>query len=227
MLNAFEMVSLCSPLDGYTFDPGTHIRAVNALLAQSHANLIADLRDHVRTARNRAGMGVLLLLRLLFEPIGSQTAFPPLCIGKLTDVDSPPLSEYPLYPLVLAEDVPLLIVTGFFLGGLPSDPWSHIKFCEEHCRMRSKALRPPDNPLGLADDVLASPDWYRAESDHDHGVLRAQVLRLVRSVHRVPGIDEPDFFTKVTSDEVWNKHLESYTAMQAVWDTTNDDYRRC
>lgn len=230
MTSVFEIIRSCSTWEGYTFDPGTLIRAVNILRNDKPSDVIVGLRSYAQAIVNDLDLvdgntRLILLLRLLFVPAEPGTAYPSVAMGKPVDVENPPLQDYPLYPLVLLNDVPLLIVTGFLLGGLPADPMSQIEFFEQDCRMRPAPLRPPDNPLPLAETLLASPTWYRKDFDRDRGVLRAQLLRLVRAVYDVPGVDEPNFYSSVISDEVWEGHLKSFGALRAVWDPVTNDYR--
>jgi hypothetical protein len=229
MLDIPQIVQRCSPWEGYTFDPGTHIRAVNALYNAEKARVIAGVREYAHSVVDRADLvggstRLLLLLRLLFVPADPGMSLPPLRVGKPEDIDAPPLDDFPLYPLALIDDVPLLIVTGFMVGGLPEDPRPHVDFYERFCELRPRPLRPPNNPLPLAEALMTSPQWYRPDVEHDQGVLRAQLLRLVRAVYAVPGVDALTFFSYVSRADMWEQCTQTYNRLQAVWDEEKHDY---
>lgn len=229
MVDVKEILQNCSPWEGYTFDPGTYIRAVNVLYREEQEQVIAGLRDYVDSAVKKMDLvegftRVFFLLRLLFEPIESGVLFPPVRMGRMIDIENPPYEFFPLYPLVLINDVPLLIVPGFILSGLPEEPMGQVDFCEHYCRLRRRPLHPPDNPLPLADSLLASEGWYRKEVEHDRGILRAQLLRLVRSVYTIPGIDQKIFFTHVIPADTWHGCTETYNRLHPVWNEETNDY---
>lgn len=224
-----EIVQCCSPWEGYTFDPGTYIRAVNYLYDKEQSFIISELREYLCSANKSIisdNTRVSFLLRLLFQPpTDPGVPFPLIRVGKPMDSDHAPVKDFPLYPLVLIEDVPLLIVTGYILAGLPEDPEKHIEFCERHCRLRTTPLRPPDNPLPLVESLMTSKTWYRKEAEHDAGILRTQLLRLVRAVYALPGIDEPNYFSHLIPLSSWEHCVRTYDRLHAVWDEEKNDYK--
>lgn len=229
ILDVSEIVHRCSPWEGYTFDPGTYISAVNALHGEDQDSVIAGLRAYAHSIVKNMDLAkditrVFFLLRLLFIPADPEVRFPPIRVGRLIDINNPPLQDFPLYPLVLIEDVPLLIVTGFMLSGLPEDPMNHIEFCERYCFLRTRPLCPPDNPLPLAESLMTSKTWHREEVEHDRGVLRSQLLRLVRDVYTLPGVDEPTYYSKIIPSDIWENCVCTYNRLHAVWDEEKNDY---
>jgi hypothetical protein len=226
-----SIVDDCSSWDGYTFDPGTHIRAINLLRAEDKSHVLTGLREYCSRNASDAlwsskSTKVFLLLRLLFIPTDTGTNFPPVQVGKPMDTETPPMDDFPLYPLVLMEDVPLLIVSGYFTGGLMEQPSSHLDFCERHCELRSTALRPPDNPLPLVDSLMNSQKWYRKEGkENDHAMLGAQLLRLVRAVYAIPGIDEQRFSSFLEAAEIWSVCEKTFLHLDARWDEQLSTYK--
>ncbi len=225
----FELISRCSKWDGYTFDPGSYIRAVNILHQESKSEVIEQFRDYVNSLEmSGIGDNVFFLLRLLFEPENGRT-FPSVPMGKPVDSGEANLANFPLYPLALVQDVPLLISSGYILGGKPGSPLGHIAFCEVNCQLRAKDLRPPENPLGLADELINSLIWYQKtegyEGEEKLATLRAQLLRLIRGAYQVQEVDDPDFYGTLKNKTVWEKHLEAFQKLKASWDSTNNSYK--
>jgi len=227
--NIQDIVDDCSSLDGFTFDPGTHIRAVNLLRAEDKTRVLTELREYCRLNASdnlwpSKSPKIFLLLRVLFMPTDTGTNFPPIQIGKPMDTETPAANDFPLYPLALMEDVPLLIVSGYFTGGLMEEPFSHLDFCERHCQLRSAPLRPPDDPLPLVDSLLNSEKWYRKEGkEQDHAMLGAQLLRLVRAVY-APGADNQQFSTFLEAAEVWSECVKTFQRLDARWDEQRNTY---
>ncbi len=229
----FDLIGSCSEWDGYIFDPATHIRAVNILRHETKAEVIAQLRNYINSPYD-GGMGlrtgVFFLLRLLFEPANANITFPRIPAGKPVDSGEAYQPTFPLYPLALVQDVPLLISAGLIVGGMPGSPEGHIKFCEENCQLRATVLRPPDNPLSLAEQLIESPHWYRRTNEDtietDLAVFRAQLLRLVRSVYPVPDVDDPDFFASLTDKTTWQKHVAAFQQLNPVWNAEQNAYQR-
>ncbi len=225
-----DLVRNCSEWDGYTFDPGTHLRAVNALRTLEKAEALALLRAYLEEARangNSLQTSLFLLLRLLFEPESGEN-FPTIPVGKPVDPGEPYNPAFPLYPLALVQDVPLLISTGFILAGHPGSPEAHLKFCEEKGRLRREPLSPPDNPLDLAGKLVDSPEWYRpttgVEAEDNLAIYRAQLLRLVSSVYSPGGDTGEDLFNSLVDEKSWQRHREAFLKLGAKWSEQQNDY---
>jgi hypothetical protein len=227
-MHAEEMIQRCSPWDGYVFDPLSYIQAVNYLCQYDKASIIAIFREYVQSGGRRLppeSTKVFFLLRLLFEPVEGGGRLPAIAMGKLMDAGTPSPEDLPLYPLVSIKDVPLLIVPGFYLGGLPEDPTGHIDLCEQFCRVRSRSLTPPDNPLSLSEELLSSPGWYRDVSQEDRAILRAQLLRMVRNAYPVQDIFSLTFYSRLMDEAVWEKYKKTFDGRRAAWDPNENNYR--
>lgn len=225
------IVDECSSWEGHTFDPGTHIRAVNLLRAEDKSRVIDGLRKycHQHAGDNqwaKESTRVFLLLRILFVPTDAGAQFPTIRIGKPLDTETPSTQDFPLYPLVLTEDVPLLIVSGYMTGGVLEEPTSHLDFCERHCRLRPVALRPPDNPLPLAESLMKSKQWYRkVDQEQDQAMLESQLLRLVRAVYAIPGVDEPSFSSFLKEPGIWLESVNTFSHLNATWSEDRNGYK--
>ena len=223
-----RLIEKCALWDGYKFDPLTYISAVNSLYDKDKDDIISALKQYNSLDRRQMAPDstkIFFLLRLLFVPADSKIMFPNIGFGKPLDENNPPTKDYPLYPLVVVQDVPLLIVSGFFLAGVPENPIKHIEFCNVNCNLRSEPLCPPDNPLSLAEILMSSVRWYRKELEHDKGMLRAQLLRLIRKVYAEPDMDEITFYTRLIPDSSWEKYKIAFDSLNPVWDKKENNYR--
>ena len=90
------------------------------------------------------------------------------------------MKYWPLYPVHLQDDIPFFLVYGGGLGGQPDQPERHVDWAEKHGRIRSKPLRPIDNPMLAAARLAALP----------------QTKRLYR--------DSPDYYKETTYRQAWN-----------------------
>lgn len=223
--------------NGYTFDPGRLILAVNTLRSLNKAEVLSGFIEYRQLLSKLPGdrlmntTRIFLLLRVLFEPDDSTTHFPRINIGSTDDTKELSPTTWPIYPLVLIKDVPLLIAPEFSLTGKAQDPLEHIEFVEKRCHLRKHPLAPPDNPLNLSDELIVSKRWRRPESwqSRDQALLRAQLLRLVRSVYVIPGVDEPDFFAHLQSgtmnEELWQGCMQIFANLKATWDPETNSYK--
>src|SRR4029077_16688227 len=115
-----------SPQRGLEFSPLRLIRAVNSLHALGKENALKALWAYDRIARELSledrtkyhvdEYRILPIVHLLFEsPPGG---FPGFILGA-GDIAPPENKAWPLFPIVLVQDVPFMMVSGYLLGGKP------------------------------------------------------------------------------------------------------------
>ncbi len=119
------------------------------------------------------GTGLFWVLRAAFEmPAG----FPVVRLGA-PDV-APPPSGLPRFPIVLALDVPILVVSGYDVGGRPETPSRQLPHFRERGELRAAPLEPSRD----ADAVLTAfsecwSDAYGDDAPDVEGFVRAQLGR--------------------------------------------------
>jgi len=208
------------------------IRAVNNLQKRTRSEVLEGMRSYRNTNDTVSGDSLMdktrlfFLMRVLFIPDNNQVHLPPIQIGMPDDVTIPSPQDWPIYPLTIRQDVPLLIVPVFTLAGDPEDPLAHIEFFEQNCHLREAPLRPPSDPLNLADELLASAAWYRPQEwqDRDRAILRAQLLRLVNTAYQVPGVEQDAFFVQLQQPGAWAKYRHEFEQRNVVWDDQMNRY---
>jgi hypothetical protein len=180
-------------VNGQRFDPAMLVRAVNRLHALGKEKAIQEMRKYLEIAgdwsfadRDPADIDtsdhecLFLIIRLLFQPADPMEKPPPIRIGSFAPC--PPVGDlsWPLFPLELADDVPFLVTQGAFLAGSPEPPQSHVDWADKHGKLRTKPLRPSDNPLLAADELLAMPRAKRMLGDgYFTDMVRRQAWRAI------------------------------------------------
>jgi hypothetical protein len=171
--------------------------------------------------------GLFLVLRCLFEgeplpPNGLATGkgfsdmvprpsptpqpafWPPLNAGASSPPEPADPTLVPRFPLVLIDDIPLVLVSGYLSAGCVSpDPfYVHVAYFREWGRLRTRPLRPSDRPWEALSKLEASAQWlygrrylvgslepgqtkYHQGTDAEEGqrMLQKQLLHLVVALY--------------------------------------------
>jgi hypothetical protein len=130
--------------DFANFNPGVLVAAVNALLTLGKDCALDMVERQLAEADRFADPqhGLFLVLRLLFDVPADPGFHPPMHIGIPNVAEPGNLKALPLFPLVVVDDVPLLLVTTFILGGSPQPVEAHLKHFRENGTLRAAPLTP-------------------------------------------------------------------------------------
>jgi hypothetical protein len=121
-------------------------------------------------ARDPAGE-IFPLCRMLFEA-GPTGFFREPELGGPGFIDGDSVGNWPLQPIALFRNVPILIVRGYGVGGHTEPPADYLDYCLKDCRWRALRYAPVD-PETLADVVerfiqnhpaITDPDWIRRQA---------------------------------------------------------------
>lgn len=162
------VVRACSPWDAARFDPSTHVRAVDVLVAVPADRLLAGLRDVAGSFDGDddpvgSAFRLTLLLRTLFDPPAGGALPHPLTGGAGDPAQ-------PRWPMALVDDVPLLVVAHPPpIRGLVQSVADDLEAVASVGRLRRTTLAVPDDP----EAVLASLPTDQRE------IARSQVARLL------------------------------------------------
>jgi len=140
------------PLAGGSFHPGRALTAMQALMELPEADRVPLLRQYAKT---RIGVpeGVFAVVRALVEvPSKDQAASPwpgvlqpghlrPPALGGPSPAQPDDLTMVPRWPVVMLEDVPLVVVSDYVLGGKAEPLAMHLEGLEE-ATWRTKPLSP-------------------------------------------------------------------------------------
>ena len=160
------------------YDPVIVVEAVNALQPLGQAKALEAIDAYLAARRKgESSPGLFWLLRVLFDvPAGA--AFPPVRLGQ-PDV-APPASValLPRFPIVIVDDVPLLVVSGYMLGGLPEPVESHVAYFRAHGVIRAAPLAPAAATADVeADFARVWRAAYGADAPDVSAHVRAQLAR--------------------------------------------------
>lgn len=161
------------------YDPGLVVDAVNALQLLDQDAALARVDELIAQRRQDASNeGLFWVLRVLFD-VPDEPGHPPVQIGKPTVPPPSRSALLPRFPIVLANDIPLLGLRGFFLGGLAEPVEVHAGYYRAHGTIRAAPLSP--SPEGALEEFLrqwkaAYGDSYPAEGPE---VAREQLARMM------------------------------------------------
>lgn len=228
-----RILRLIDRLKGYDQSNGPLrvIQVVNALQPLGKAGALAVIDEYLRVAEPYGIYGgrdgLFVVARCLFEVRTPPGYFPAMLVGAASPAPGNPRNS-PRFPVVLFRDIPFVGINGYALGGAAESVDSHLEPYRNSGIIRSQPLRPPDNPLLVIDDLIASTEWpnWGEKQAWGKSIAWEQALRLVDSVYRV---EESEFDHRLTGyytkqEPQWVTHLRSFAALNAHWDPMRNTY---
>jgi hypothetical protein len=217
---------------GYHYDPLAVIQIVNTLQPLGKDKALSAIDEFLRVASDfdsPAREGVFLVLRVLFDVPADPGHMPPMHVGAPWPAAPIDPKRLPRFPILLQDDVPLLLVSGYMLGGFPEQPESHVKYFRQKGRLRDKLLAPGNAPFGLLEDWAKNAGWlYKNGAAWEGKMLIAnQLLALVDSIYRRDtDLNGYKFWAtdKYKSDDAW-KSIECEVAKLDIrWNPDQNRY---
>jgi hypothetical protein len=219
---------------GLGFDPLPLIRAVNALQPLGKEKALKALRAYCTLARKLSYAEVrkysvdeyriLPIVQILFEsPSGHMPEF---ALGG-PDVPSPGKDLWPLFPLAVVQDVPFMVVSGYFLAGRPQDAEDHLRL--DLGPLRSSPLSPRATALEAADELTESGAWKAlklqpGEVGRKRWQIRHQALRLMASIFSLlPEESSSDCCVDPTETQ-WRAAVARARSAGVVWSPELHDF---
>ncbi len=161
------------------YNPDRVIEAVNALQPQGKEQALASIKAYLaRRASGHDATGLFWVLRVLFDVPAGQ-GLPPVRLGQ-PDISPPPSPEaLPRFPIVLVQDVPLLVVRGYLLGGFPEPVDAHVTYFQTHGTIRGAPLAPLRSRERLTEEFARVWSAAYGSSPPDvRELVAAQVARM-------------------------------------------------
>jgi hypothetical protein len=155
------------------YDPYELAATVNELRPSGKEGALAAVAEAC-TRTGGDAVGLFWVLRVLFDVPDDR--HPPVRLGEPT-IPPPDGAALPRFPIVLVRDVPLLVVRGYTLGGLPEPVEAHLEYYGEHGTVRPEPLAPGD-PEAVAAEFPAV--WRSAYGDRYAGEAFARVSEQLR-----------------------------------------------
>jgi hypothetical protein len=223
-----ELVPLLKTLDqvpalqGYEFRPQPLIAAVNALHPLGKDKALAVLSEYLRVSSpfdSQAREGMFLVLRALFEVPADPGYMPVMMVGGPSPAAPKDPKVFPRFPLYLEGDVPLLLVSGYSLGGKAQDPEDHIKYFAEKGVLRGAPLHPIETPTKILKTLVDTSPVF--DSKQTWGAMLAdQLLSLLSPVYQA----KSELEGEAAWWKSWKKISAEIETKKLRWDTNQQQY---
>jgi hypothetical protein len=236
LCNLLRLIDEASTVNASGYNPRTIIRIVNRLQPLGKEKALAAIDEYLRVASSwhsdaREG-GLFLVLRVLFDVPADPGYLPRMHIGAPGPWGEPKDPKIiPRFPILLIDDVPLLVVSGYSLGGLPEQVETHVEYFRNKGRLRALPLVPTNRPLTILDHLPAAIEKFFSDSKWaslKDDMLQDQLFRLVYSVYRKKGLGiNEDGVSYSGYHREWLSWKEAGTAVDKLeirWDTKNAKY---
>jgi hypothetical protein len=174
-----RILSLAASEDFAHYQPQLVIAAVNALLPLGKDGALATIESYLaeHNLETDSQAGLFLVLRTLFEVPQPPGYHLPLRLGGSSPPPPADSKSLPHFPLVLIDDRPLLMVTGFALGGDIEPVAAHIQNFRAAGTLRKKALQPSQPPAAVLEqfETVYQHAYGRPPSPHEIAFIEAQL----------------------------------------------------
>jgi len=232
-------------LNSISYDPLPVIRIVNTLQPLGKEKALAVIGEYLRLSDEWSLAsprdGLFLVLRALFDLPGD---IDPGRAGGF-GAPSPPGPKdpqlIPTFPIVVVDGIPLMLIRGYTLGGVPTPMEQVLEFYRDHGQLRSKPLLPADDPLAALAHLTNSRQWIYANTnlqyidyfssvepdtdEREKAMLMEELLKLIDSVYRLPADVLNDRLPCGEPPEpAWRKIVSDVSAKKIRWDPQQNLY---
>lgn len=174
-----RIISAAASGDFAHYSPQPVIDAVNALLPLGKDSALAAIESYLakQNLEINPQEGLFLVLRVLFEVPANPGYHPPMRLGGSSPLPPPTPESLPHFPLVLIDDRPLMMISGFVLGGDAEPIAVHIHHFRATGTLRGKALAPSQFPSSVLDQFQAiyKSTYDTPPSQHEIALIKAQL----------------------------------------------------
>ncbi len=210
------------------FNPRQIIEIVNLLHAMAPGRALAAIEEYLRVQECPifdAPLGPVLIMRALFKVPEDPNELPRIHVPGTDALRR----EFPLYPLVIQDDIPLYVVEiqgiMFARTGPVADCREHLAYYRAQGRIRPMPLRPPNDPLRALSRLTMSPRWVFKES----GLARRQIMRELLAL--VPTVFQPTigsrFLDEIAESDLeieWQEYVDAFSKLGVSWNEHENSY---
>ena len=153
------------------------IDAVNALVPRGKDGALAALEAFLATHDLGADprWGLFLVLRVLFDA----DPYPPVRLGGSRPPPPPSPEVLPRFPILLVNDVPLMLVVSYALRGRAEPVMAHVEYYRTNGTLRPEPLAPgPDPDRMAAYESRYEAAYHAAPAPEERAFIQAQLDRL-------------------------------------------------
>lgn len=148
---------------GFRFDSIGYLRLAGELMALDEPRRAAALRS---MANAKLEGQTITLCRMLFEKkpdlleLRRPSLGGPHFVGTTTE-----MKDWPLEPITLVGEVPLLIVNGYTLAGPREPAIDYLEFCLANCVWSKRTFSEIEQAIATADQAIRQPAFWGGEID--------------------------------------------------------------
>ena len=242
-----QIINGAPSYDQNDFNPAKLVRAVNYLMPMGKKKAIRELRTFLEIARDTVNETVrrdedidtsdrtcvFLIVHLLFESADPKEQLPDIRTVPFIPIpNEKDKKHWPLHPLGLQDDVPFFLVDGGGSNGMPDQPERHVDWAEKYGRIRTKLLRPIDNPMTAAERLVALPQTKRLYKGRIGETFKALLYRqawnIIKDVHprilKAKPVPSPDEDENEYGDRYWDTRAKAAAKFKIHWDEAAQRY---
>ncbi len=226
-------------LEGYSYNPLPVIRIVNTLQPLGKEKALAAIGEYIRVSGGwdfeNPHEGMFLVLRVLFDVPDNIDPDQAGGFGAPWPCGPKDPHRIPRFPIALVDDIPLMLVSGYELEGMPTPMSDVLMFFRVNGQLRPKPLVPSNDPLSAIVHLMNSRQWIYADtnlqapygisfgsvedSEREKSMLMEQLLRLIDSVYRLPTDASGNRLPCGEPPEpAWQKVVSGVSALKIRWD---------
>jgi hypothetical protein len=226
---SLQLAKALPGFDGFRFDPVALIKAANFFHGLGFAESLRALHLTGQIGAEPGAIdpeNILLIARVLYVPVDAEEAFPRLDLG-LPDLEEPQDPDlFPLFPLHLVNDLPLLLTGGYLVGGEGQPPSVYLDWCAGQARLRPAPLHPDNKPLAAVEAFLESEAWQRLSPDGFHaGMLRLQALRTLPRSLQATKDERQAMLATTEATPFWLAQLDKEERMNVAWNSSLNEFQ--
>lgn len=234
-----QLIHQSPSLEAAWFNPTALVRAVNALQSEGKEKAIRSLRAYHDLARTNephwirpTSDRILPILDLLFIPEAGAPERPRLREQILRDAGAP-RSAWPLFPIILVDDLPFLPVphAALYANETPDDVPAAIEYASTYGVLREKPLAPRIPPTQAVETLLGTPEWKAFATDGNltrgcTGELLIQALIATHTICPVTVAQYNALERETTSpvDQEWWDRVDKLRTLAPKWDERIQDF---
>lgn len=240
------LINNLSVFQGNNFNPLNLIKAVNYFYTLEadkvfqcllvYSKLLEKIQREEMIDFNifKAVDKVMMLARILFVPKENKK-LPELRIGCF-NIEPKNKSLFPLFPLHIYKDIPLLLIHSRIMFGDLTSPEIYTELCMEHGKLRDSPLY-PSNPINTIDNWLKTDIFsnfslgaWAFKINQDHELRRTLYLQALRTISNVYPLNEDDeaklrgYCSMEEARQIWQKHKQVLAQFKIVWNPIVNDF---
>ncbi|HWD38883.1 MAG TPA: hypothetical protein VG944_08550 [Fimbriimonas sp.] len=203
------------------------IRCTNHLLPLGKGKALAALSEFDRLNPRPMPLedNVFWLTRLLFVPKDPPGFFALPMIGAIEPPPPKNLRKWPVYPVVVQDDVPFLIFGGVTLFGHPESFSGYVKRDSKNWRIREAPLRPSDDPFEAMLRAQKTWAWRYLKSSCSNMGDRVILLRVLKDLlSSSPLGRDPDLKDLDSNPGAFRRLHRKFLASHCHWDVARQLY---